>query len=194
MRRIPHFVAIVATIITFSAPTASADSGANNVVLARNSTDATSVTRDRLQIARAASDTVGNENVASAQSTGCVSCRTVAVAIQVVIVESYPSDFHPANAAAAANGGCDSCTTYAFAYQDIVQPGRVVYFSGDAQRRLNELRMQVDAVASDTTLSFLDMKAQLDGLVAQIVATVSEEMRAAGANADSQVRADAQVA
>jgi len=195
MRRIPLIAATAfAVLVTFSAP-AYADGGANNVVVAQNTVDNTSVARDRLQVAYDASSTVGNDNIASAQSSNCVGCRTVAVAMQVVLVESTDvQDFHPGNVAGAANGGCDTCATYAFAYQDIVQPGQVVYLSGSAQQRLNELRAQMDAVANNTSLSFLDMKAQLDDLFNRVVATVSQDMQAAGASGASITRHDAQVA
>jgi hypothetical protein len=195
MRRIPLVAATaVAILVTFSAP-AYADGGANNVVIANNTADNSSLARDRLQVAYDASSTVGNDNIASAQSSNCVSCRTIAVAMQVVLVESSDvTDFHPGNVAAAANGGCVTCTTYAFAYQDIVQPGRIVYLSGAAQQHLADLRIRADAIANDTSLSFADMKAQLDSLFADVVTTVSQDMQAAGANGTSDVRETSKVA
>lgn len=142
--------------------------------------------RANVQIAHDPSETVANQNLASAQSANCVGCRTVAVAMQVILIEGDPTDFEPANAAAAVNGNCDTCQTYAYAFQYVVQPGRVVYLSGDAQQQLLALRQQVDAVAGDTSLSYPDMKAQLEPIFAQVVQTVSQDLEAAGANGDGQ--------
>jgi hypothetical protein len=195
MRRIPIITAtVIAVAITISASPVGAEGGANNVVIANNTVDGSAVARDRLQVAHDTSSTVGNENVAIAQSQDCVACRTVSVAMQVVIVQTTPTEFHPANAASAANGGCDSCQTYAFAYQDIVQPGFVVYLSGAAQQHLAQLRSRIDAIATDTTLSFLDMKAQLDSVFDEVVATVRQDMQAAGADGTSDVRETSKVA
>ena len=176
-------MAVVGLMLGVFAPcVASADTGggANNVVIASNMVNGSSVTRDHVQVAHDPSNTVANQNVASAQSSNCAGCRTVAVAMQVVIVESYPQDFRPANAAVASNGGCASCQTYAFAFQYVIQPGHVVYLSSTAQQQLVSLRQQVDAVAGNTTLSYLDMKAQLDPLFSQIVQTVSQDIHAVG--------------
>jgi hypothetical protein len=175
--------AIAALIAPAPSAGASGAGGADNVVLTTNTVDGNAVARDNVQVAYDPGDTVANQNIASARSTSCTGCRTVAVAMQIVIVESTPSDFEPGNAAAATNGGCDSCDTYAYAFQHIIQTGRVVYLSGAGQRHLAELRAQVDAVTR-SSLSYLDMKAQLEGLFAQIIDTVSNDLRAAGAPAD----------
>ena len=196
MRRL-IFVATTALLLAVplsAAAPADGAGGANNVVMATNTVDGSTVARDRVQIAYDPADTVANSNIATAQSTDCVACRTVAVALQVVLVEGDPSDFEPANAAVATNGGCDTCQTYAFAFQDIIQPGQVVYLSGDAQQELSSLRDQVDGITNDTTLSYDDMKAQLESVFAQIVATVSQDIQAAGGNGAGDVREAAQVA
>lgn len=196
MRRIPLIAVTAFTfLVTFGAQTAYADGGANNVVIAQNTVDNSSVAHDRLQVAYDASGKVGNDNIASSQSSNCLGCRTIAVAMQVVLVETPSvSEFDPGNVAGAANGGCDTCATYAFAYQDIVQPGEIVYLSGDAQQHLQALRARMDAVANNTSLSFLDMKAQLDDLFSQVVATVSQDMQAAGHSGASDTRETAKVA
>lgn len=169
-----------------ASPASATAGGADNVVLASNTVDNASVARDRIQIAHDPMDTVANQNIASAQSTGCTGCRTVAVAMQVILVESSPHDFEPANAAVASNGGCDSCQTYAFAFQYVIQPGQVVYLSGAAQQQLAQLRAQADAIAS-SDLTAPDMQVALDAVFAQVVSTVNTQMQAAGASSTGQV-------
>ena len=179
-------VAVAITLVALAGPTgvvgADPAGGANNVVLVSNTVDGSTTARDGVQVAYDPGDTVANQNVASSKGTDCTGCRTVAVAMQVVVVESSPSDFEPHNAAAATNNNCSGCTTYAFAFQYVVQPGRVVYISSTGQQRLASLRRQVDTVTA-SSLSYDDMKAQLESLFVQIVQTVNDDMRAAGANA-----------
>jgi hypothetical protein len=184
MNRSVHRLLISLTIslcsVALLAPPASAEGGADNVVLATNTVDGSTVARDRAQIAYDPGDTVANENVASARGTDCTGCRTVAVAMQIVVVESSPSDFEPHNAAAATNGGCDQCTTYAFAFQHVIQPGHVVYLSADGQQRLAELRREVDAIAASPA-SYDEMKLQLEDVFGRMVQTVVDDLHAAGA-------------
>ena len=121
------------------------------------------------------SDTVANQNVAIADSTDCTGCRTVSVAMQVVIVESYPHEYAPANAASASNGSCTTCQTYAYAYQYAIQPGTMVHLSADAEQRIAAIRQDVAAAAA-SGLSYLDLKAQLDGLCNQLAGVVSTDV------------------
>lgn len=170
----------VLLVAAFPGPSgAEAAGGANNIVIATNATGGAVVSRDHVQIAYDPADTVANQNIAIARSSDCVGCRTVAVAMQIVVVESSPSDFEPGNAATATNGGCDNCQTYAFAFQHFIQPGRVVYLSGSAQQDLAQLRAQVDEVTA-SSLSYVEMASELDRLFSEIVATVDGDLQVAG--------------
>jgi uncharacterized membrane protein len=103
----------------------------------------------------------------------------VAVAMQVIVVESNPHDFEPANAAAAVNTNCISCHSFAFAFQYVVQPGEEVHLDGDAQRQIHDLGERVAQVA-EADLSHDDMKAQLQPLFDELVQIVNDNLRAAG--------------
>jgi hypothetical protein len=103
--------------------------------------------------------------------------------MQLVMVEGNPSTFAPANAAAAVNGSCTNCQTFAFAYQYVVQPGRIVYLSADAQQQLASLRRQADTIASSNE-SYADMQVELDSLFSQFVQVVNDNMQAAGASSN----------
>ena len=113
--------------------------------------------------------------------------------MQVVLVESTPSDVEPGNVASAANGNCTSCTTMAFAYQTVLNPGHVVYLSGQAQRRLADLRREVDAETCSPD-DYASMRANLDGLFAEIVQTIKDNLQDAGAPANGTTSRDAQEA
>lgn len=178
------FAAVLASvaIIGPGATAGATAGGADNIVLVSNTVDGSTAARDAVQVAYDPTDTVANQNVASSHSTDCNGCRTVAVAMQIVVVEGNPSDFEPQNAAVAANDACTGCATFAYAFQYVVQPGRVVYLSAAGQQRLASLRHQVDE-ATASSLSYSDMKAELEGLFLQIVQTVNDDLTAASAPA-----------
>jgi hypothetical protein len=85
-------------------------------VLVFSQTDGLARSGSGLVVSPAASDAVDNENIAYAKS-GCTGCRTVAVAIQAVLITSNASDVQPKNVALAVNESCSSCRTFAAAYQ-----------------------------------------------------------------------------
>jgi putative peptide zinc metalloprotease protein len=61
-------------------------------------------------------DVVDNENSALAYAS-CESCRTTAIAVQIVLVVGSPSTVTPRNVAVALNEECTSCLTFATAFQ-----------------------------------------------------------------------------
>lgn len=184
IRRFPTAIAATVAItvgLLASSSLAGAEGGGNNIVIVNNTVDAATAARSQLAVSYDPGDTVANKNIASATSRDCSYCRTVAVAMQVVIVEGQPTDFEPANAAAASNGNCFSCQTYAFAFQYVVQPGRIVYLGGAAQRQIQGIRARVDAVTA-SSLSYDDMKAQLEPLFAELVRVVTDNLHSLGAS------------
>jgi hypothetical protein len=152
--------------------------GGDNVVIVQNRVDNNAVARDSLRVDYDPAD-VANQNVAIAESSSCTGCRTVSVAMQVVLEESNAQTVAPSNAASAVNGGCNFCTTFAFAYQYLLTPYQVVYLSAGTQQQIANIDRQVNAVAA-SDLSYSDMTAQLDALFAQLVSTVNQNLHAAG--------------
>jgi hypothetical protein len=168
---------------------AAAEGGHNNIVVVKNSTDATTNARSGLAVSEAPGDTVDNQNVAYANSHDCTGCGAVAVAMQVIVVEGNPHDFEPANAAVAVNTNCISCHSFAFAFQYVVQPGDDVHLDGDAHRQLHDLRERVAQVA-EADLSHDDMKAQLQPLFDELVKIVNDNLRASGHRVDGAASED----
>lgn len=169
-------VVVLACLVGVAGPAVPASAGgADNVVVAQNTTDGNAFARSGVMVAYNPSDSVTNANLAIANGHDCTGCRTVSVAMQVVIVESYPSDYEPQNAASAANGGCDGCQTYAFAYQYVIQPATMVNLSGDAQQGIAQIRQEVSDVAQSGA-DYADMQAQLDGLCNDLAGIVSGDL------------------
>ena len=171
-------VASVVCLVTGFAGFAHADTGggANNVVIAQNTTDGRFFSRSGVMVAYNPSETVANANLALAESTDCTGCHTVSVAMQVVIVANEgPSDFRPANAATAVNANCQSCQTAAFAYQYVVQPGTTVHLSPSAQQQIAAIRLKVADAAASGAPAF-ELEPVLDDLCNQLAAVVTDDL------------------
>lgn len=153
-------------------------SGGKNVVLAFNQTDGRTMGRSGIAVGRAAGPSALPENLASAKSS-CSNCRTVAVAMQAVLVTGDPDVAAPHNAASAVNADCTGCWTMAYAYQYVVTTGRAVTLSPAGEQAIARIRNDAaEAAGSDAT--FTDLEARLDALAAQLKQVIDEETRAAG--------------
>lgn len=153
----------------------------NNEVVLVNRQDGRKHDRAGFGTARVTGDTAANKNGAAAFSS-CVDCRTVAVAVQIVLIMSDASTISPQNLAIAMNQGCQGCTTAAFAYQYVITTDGIVRFTQPGQTQMASLRAQI----SDVTASDLDpwaMDAKLDGLVDELWNVVDTELVAAGVQA-----------
>ena len=176
-RRLFAAVAIIAAVALAGPTPAGADGPANNVTVV-NQSDGRAATSARTALMQDRAPAVGAENVALARAS-CTECRTVAVAVEVVAVEGSVTDFHPLNAAVAVNDACTRCETYAYARQEAIAVDGE--FSPSAVGR-DEIRRLSDAIdrlaASDEP--FLQMGAELDGLVVQLLDAVRQEIERSG--------------
>lgn len=179
MRRLFVFLSIAALLALVAAPAFADGGGAKNVVLALNYSDDFEVARSGLLVSSVGADNIGSENLASATSS-CVGCRTVAAAMQVVLITSNASVIAPTNAAVAFNGGCDSCETFAFAYQYVITTGGPVYLTAAGQLEVQRIRAEVAAVAA-SDLALPDLAARLDALYEELKATINAELVHPGA-------------
>lgn len=80
-------------------------------------------------------DLVDEANSAFAHST-CDGCRTVAIAFQVVIVQSRPSTVTPENVALAVNEECNGCSSLAIAHQFVVGKGEPARITSRGRKQL----------------------------------------------------------
>jgi hypothetical protein len=158
-------------------------SGGKNVVLVINQTDGRLAARAGLVLGRASGPTAVPENLASATAS-CTDCRTVAVALQAVVLISDPNIASPRNAAVAVNAGCRNCQTFAYAWQYVVSTGGPVRFTPEAEQTIADLRAEASALAA-SDLAFPELVDELDDVAAEFRAIVDGEMQRVGLGHDA---------
>jgi hypothetical protein len=165
----------------------------DNAIVVVNRHNGRNAHRAGLGTARVLSDSAGNKNYAYAYSS-CVDCRTVAVAVQVVLIMSDPSVVAPQNWAVAINEQCTRCTTVALAYQYVLTTDGLVRFTSEGNTRISSLEREISNLAGSAELDPPTLEARVDPLVKQIWRTVDEELVKVGAAAKKQEKKDKDVA
>ena len=196
MRKIGVTAAAFVAALAIGLPAAADPSpagGANNVVIATSTASATLSQRSGVQIAIDAAPTAASGNLAVANASDCTGCRSVAVALQAVLVTGSPSTFVPANVATAVNSDCTGCTSYAYANQYVVQTSGPVHLTPTGLAEISALRSEADAVASSDE-SPDELTTDLDALAAQLKAVIDSQLVAAGVAATANARRDVQTA
>lgn len=160
----------------------------NNEVVVLNITDGRFAHRARSGMARVTGGPVSNTNSAAATSS-CSDCRTVAVAIQAVLVMGNANEIAPRNQAVAINQNCQRCNSFALAYQYVVTTGGVVRLTSEGEQRIAGLEAQIREVAG-TKLPFLELEARIDPLVKKMWAVIDEEVVAAGGSPSGREKKD----
>jgi hypothetical protein len=167
-RSLAVFACFIAFAVLGAAP-AGADGvlwAHTNYVAAENSNSATPVVHaDTAFSLDQNGSSVTDTNVAYAHSFDCTGCRSVAVALQIVVVEGSPSNYQPQNGAVAVNDNCQSCQTFAYAHQYVIQTP-VVHLDNVDKATVNQvlsIQSQVSAVAHSSA-DFATMSSQLDQL------------------------------
>src|SRR5581483_2930438 len=107
--------------------------GGNNNAVAINTRNGSSVFDIAFSVVRATGDTVANQNIALAYAS-CTSCKTVAIAFQVVLITGDPSTVTPVNEAVAVNYQCTLCSTMAEAVQFVVSTPGPVTFTAEGRK------------------------------------------------------------
>jgi intracellular proteinase inhibitor BsuPI len=183
-------IALVLALVVVSIGSADAQeevpeggSGGKNVVLVINQTDGRLAARAGLSLNRASGPTAVPENLASATAS-CTDCRTVAVALQAVVLISDPNIASPRNAAVAVNAGCVNCQTFAYAWQYVVSTGGPVRFTPEAEQTIADLRAEASALAA-SDLAFPELVDELDEVAAEFRAIVDGEMERVGLGRDA---------
>jgi hypothetical protein len=128
-----------------------------------------------VQVGSYKGDNLQSTNVARADSTDCTDCRTVAVAVQAVLVKHNPPTAEPKNFAIAINENCLNCTTYAFAHQYVVTTEDRVVLTERGRDRVAALREQI-ATVSQSDLSPDDLTVRLRELAAEFRAAIDRDL------------------
>ncbi len=149
-------------------------SGDDNIVVAENTHDGSSIFEFAFEITEVTGDVVDAGNLAVAYAT-CTECRTVAVAIQIVLVFSDPSVVVPENVAIAVNEECDLCETFASAYQFVISTGGPVEFTKEGRKALKEIEKQIKALLK-SDLPLEELQAQIDALMDQVAEILDTQL------------------
>ncbi len=174
--------AIAISLAVFVTPSggihAQEGSGGKNLVIAINETDGRTVGRSGVMMGHAAGPSVVPENLASARAS-CTDCRTVAVALQSVVITSNPSYASPRNAAVAVNENCTRCQTLAYAWQYVISTGGPVRLTPEGQQTVSDIRAEAASLAG-SDLPFPQLVAELDALAAEFRAVMDTEVERVG--------------
>jgi putative peptide zinc metalloprotease protein len=174
-------IALLATGLIWSSSATPAQEvefgGGDNTAVAVNTKDGSSKIKVSFRVVKVKGDVVDQGNVAVAFAS-CDECRTMAVAFQLVLVESDPSVVTPANLAVAVNIECTSCETLASAYQWVRGVDGNLHITDDAKRALARVRTAVkELLRSD--LSIEEIQAELDALADEFEQAIAEALAAA---------------
>jgi hypothetical protein len=128
-----------------------------------------------VQVGSYKGDDLESANIARADSTDCTDCRTVAAAVQAVLVKGSPHTASPTNAAIAINENCVGCTTYAFAYQYIVSTKDRIVLTDRARDRIAAIRADIATVVN-SELAPDDLNTRLRELAADFRAAIDADL------------------
>jgi len=152
----------------------------NNEVVVLNTVDGRFANRAGFGTARVTGDTAENQNAAAATSS-CSDCRTVAVAVQIVLIQrTDASNISPSNVAVAINNNCLRCDTFAAAYQYVITTDGLVRFTPEGEQQLSALQDEIRALAATDGVPFPELEAQIDARVEQMWAVVDSELAKVG--------------
>ena len=181
VKRLTLLVAVLATLTAALVPPALAQTPqGDNVAVAQNTKDNSTVFDLSFNIRRVMATGVDIDNAAAAVSS-CESCRTIAVAIQVVLIFSDPESVTTDNLALALNVECELCETMALAYQYVLTTGGPVHFTPEGNKAINDILKRLAEIEDNAdSMTLEEIAAAVDGLVEELYAVVDTELVAAG--------------
>lgn len=175
-----------ATQNSADAPVANANAGPKNIVVLQNTTNNSLLVRGHVQLGRVPSDQAGPANLAIATNSCQTACDTLAVALQVNLIDRDVAVFTPQNAAVAANAGCNGCHAVALALQyniGVDDPSQVPPGVNQFVALMHQEMAHI--AASSTSLGqaeseMLSVIGQFQGLAGYLMTTRDEKITPAG--------------
>ena len=171
-----------------SAATPASGRAGDNAAIAVNTKDGTTVFKVAFAIRHVMSDVVDQTNGAVAYAS-CTDCAAVAIAFEIVLVESNPDVVSPTNIAIAFNENCSMCVAVAEAYQFVLGTGGMVHFDSDGNRILSEIRRELHSLRKED-LTIEQLQARLDGIAARIADVLANHLVPVGPRNDQQETTD----
>jgi putative peptide zinc metalloprotease protein len=175
-RRLALLLALAAAALGLLAPTpATAQSPGDTSAVAVNTTDGASIFELAFDIRRVTGDVVDQTNAAIAYSS-CKECRTVAISVQILLVQGSPTTVTPQNYAIAVNDQCTLCDSLALAYQFAVGGGPdPVYLTGRGIRELMSIKRELRRLPVDQ-LSDAEITAQVNALMDRVATVLDTQL------------------
>jgi putative peptide zinc metalloprotease protein len=149
--------------------------GGNNAVNAHNEEDGRLRIKASIQLNNITAPTVGSRNSARAWSS-CVDCTTLAVAMQINLIDRNARRVVPQNAAIAINYACSSCRTVALSYQYVLSVDDPRETPRDVEELVRTMDRELRRAARDDDLAAAI--ARIDAVIAdfhELAAGLSEE-------------------
>jgi putative peptide zinc metalloprotease protein len=157
----------------------------DQAAVAVNTKDGSTLFRFAFSIRRIAGEIVDQSNVALAYAQ-CSECRTVAISVQVLLVEGSPDQVTPTNLAVALNEGCTECQTLAAAYQFVFGAGEELRFTADGRRQIAAIRQRFRELGR-SDLGTEEIQRQADALADELRTVLREEVTRAPRQEDRDV-------
>jgi putative peptide zinc metalloprotease protein len=145
----------------------------DNTAVAVNKKDGKSVFKLAFSVKKATGN-VDASNTAVAYAS-CTDCKTVAAAIQVVLVSGDPNSVDADNVAIAINYQCDECETLAAAYQFVYGDGQELEFTKEGKERLHELKKRFQDLKHRDDLTLDQLAAEIAAIAAEVAVVVDTE-------------------
>src|SRR5437588_4624575 len=152
--------------------------GGGNTAIAVNTTTGSTL----IKVAFAIRDVMGNvvdQSNAAVAYASCTDCTTVAIAIEIVLVEGDPSVVTPTNLALAYNELCSLCITVADAIQFVEGTGGPVHFDAEGNRILAEIRQELEQLKHET-LTLTELQAKIEEIRSKLVDVLEHHLVPAG--------------
>lgn len=154
----------------------------SNDAVAVNTKDGSSVFKLAFSVKKVSGD-VNASNTAAAVAS-CTDCRTVAVAIQVVLAEDTANSFTPTNTALAINYQCTECETLAAAYQFVFGDGTDVKLTPEGKQQLHDVKKQLqDLQKTSDALTLQEIADRVAVLAAEVGDVVAHSLVPRGQDA-----------
>ena len=177
-------LALLVVVTAAIVPMAGAAAQENDAT-AVNTKDGKSVFKLAFKVKQVNNDSdVQAENSATAFAS-CEDCRTVAGAIQVVLVSGEPDAITAENSALAINYQCTECETLAAAYQFVIAGGEELEFSDEGKARLRELRKEFKDLKQRDDLSTQELAVEIARIAGEVAKVVDTELVTADQEEDA---------
>ena len=147
-------------------PAPDASAGPKNIVQVENKHDGRLRVKGHVQLGKVPGSVVSPANLAAAVNTCHSGCDTLAVALQVNLVNRNFTVFTPQNAAVAVNAGCDGCHVVAWALQYNIGVDDPIHVPSDVNRFVGQMKAEIAHIDASST-SLRQAETEMLGVVAQ---------------------------